>query len=189
MKHILSTIIIFFILLTSSVSWSEEVGYGDLRIGSDRSVVDKHCVEDDNVFECFGLDVWIRIGFDENNKVNVILIGPFDRSLSTFGSEEFDGIETFEEYMKIEKSLYYQITKRISKQYDLDGIWEFKSVYYTFFNEGTIIISVENNGGGNFSGFDVQYTDKKNGKELINKFNSDPKIRKFIPFEEFLNRF
>ena len=71
----------------------------------------------------------------------------------------------------------------------MDGIWEFKSVYYTFFNEGTIIISVENNGGGNFSGFDVQYTDKKKGKELINKFNSDPKIRKFIPFEEFLNRF
>ena len=41
----------------------------------------------------------------QNNKVNVIFIGPFDRSLSSFGSEEFDGIETFEEYMKIEKSI------------------------------------------------------------------------------------
>ena len=42
MKHILSTIAVLFTLLTSSVSWGKEVGYGDLKIGSDKSVIDEH---------------------------------------------------------------------------------------------------------------------------------------------------
>ena len=77
MKHILSTITIFFILLTSSVSWSENVGYGDLRIGSDKSIIDEHCIKkiDQSIpfFVCYDLDENdFSFRFNDDNKITSI---------------------------------------------------------------------------------------------------------------------
>ena len=50
---------------------------------------------------------------------------------------------SFEEFLKNEKGLYYQIINKIGKQFDLDGIWSNDSYYYTSFNGGTIVLMVK----------------------------------------------
>lgn len=164
MKHILSTITVFFILLTSSMSWSKEVGYGDLRIGSDRSVINNHCEVKEILLEkvllkyqCYDLDVIFTMLFEKNK---------IDSLSMEFEEEEKLDFPSFEEYKKNEKTKYYQITKKIGQQYHLDGIWVTEDGpiedYYTSFNEGRILIIVtKKNGGGIFVTNYTLYSPKK----------------------------
>ena len=99
MKHILSTITVLFILLSSSVSWSKEVGYGDLRIGSDKSVIDEHCKLKHSWgfnLKCYQLeDVDFIIEWNDNNKITSIRMDWFG-----YDSSETFKHSSFEEFLK-----------------------------------------------------------------------------------------
>ncbi len=59
MKYFLSLITFLIFTFTSSISWSE-VGFRDLKIGSDTSVIDENCKKEENengyFYRCFNID-------------------------------------------------------------------------------------------------------------------------------------
>ena len=123
MKHILSTITVFFILLTSSVSWTEEVGYGDLRIGSDISVIDEHCEEKESINSRIGFlcyqedDLVFFFMFDEKNKINNIVID-FGQ---IYKHSEFDDNLPYpiEDLLNDENGIYGKVRKKLSNKYEI----------------------------------------------------------------------
>ena len=197
MKHILSTITVFFILLTSSVSWSEEVGYGDLRIGSDKSVVEEHCIvidvsyDTDNHFwkgdfRCYQLeDIKFKIFFNDDDKIYSIRM-EFKWEIRQ---------KNFEEYVKLEDTSYFKIREKFSEQFVTDGIWLVnENLYITSFNKGTIQLVVFSDKSEVVTFLSaVWYQTKQFGKIQLKDLSKSEKIiiipPKIIPKKDLMDGF
>lgn len=195
MKHILSITTVLFILLTSSVSWSEEVGYGDLKIGSHKSVVDENCIVIDvsydypywkGDFRCYQLeDINFKISFNNDNKIYLIRM---DLKIEIRQ-------KNFEEYVKLENTSYFKIREKLSEQFVMDGIWLVnENLYITSFNKGTIQLVVFNDKSEEVTFLDsVSYYTKQFGKKQLKDLSKSEKIiiipPKIIPKKDLMDGF
>ena len=131
MKYFFSLITFLIFTFNSSISWSE-VGFRDLKIGSERTVIDENCKKewfkekDDYgyVYRCFNIDD-LKFSFTDNIEGTIIFIKIDVGTLYQTFLDRIIGDPT---------NPFEKLKKNLDTNYQLE--WEFTERDRKLFNEG-----------------------------------------------------